>query len=467
MRRLLPLLLLTGCLDFDHFLRLPPSDSGVPEDLLLIDAAAFPPSDSGVPEDLLLIDATAFPIDAASSPPDLAPKPIGSITFASPNTMTLSQCQSISALTSGYFDKIGNHRGLAVACQGAKPGNQIMDEGVVIAMVTSAPQVHPVQIAQTSRISGTHSINYPLEIAAGRLDSDNYPDLALGTRWNLQGLKGNGDGTFAAPTIIAQNNNAYELVTSSPAQGNPVLAVGDFNGAGIDDIAMAALLPGSIPGLMLRVDTSITTFKLAGTVWNRMILANFDGPHVALLMATVAPQHSLGVMIKNQNLLEEIFGYNAPGENQDAAAADFNGDGKTDLVWGYNTTTDMGEPEGSFILSFNQGAGIFSPNQIFPTKAKGKRVGFRRLATADFNSDGKIDLAVYTYNGGYVLVYPNTGDYTNGGKNIFASDPLVFPVAWQSSGASMVTDDLDQDGRPDIVLSFPNSLLIALINETP
>jgi hypothetical protein len=102
-------------------------------------------------------------------------------------------------------------------------------------------------------------------------------------------------------------------------------------------------------------------------------------------------------------------------------AADFNLDGKLDLaVFG-----------GTGFLLLGNGDGTFRQGVTLPSTST-------PVATADFNGDGKPDLAVGTPSG--IGIYLGKGDGT------FAP-PAVIPG---SSAACIATGDLNGDGKPDI-----------------
>jgi FG-GAP-like repeat len=113
--------------------------------------------------------------------------------------------------------------------------------------------------------------------------------------------------------------------------------------------------------------------------------------------------------------------------------ADFNGDGKPDLL-----TIDSGTPT----LSFGNGDGTFK---------QGPAVSGSPLAVADFNGDGELD--ILEQGTGTLLVLLGNGDGT------FQS-PVSTP-----SGASLnaiVVTDLNGDGKSDVLGLFNGMLMVYL-----
>lgn len=124
----------------------------------------------------------------------------------------------------------------------------------------------------------------------------------------------------------------------------------------------------------------------------------------------------------------------------DSVAADFDGDGDTDVaVNDSRPSGDSYEPVGVVLLR-NDGHGRFAPPEP---------VGFAgfvtRLASGDFNGDGRVDLAA-TANRAVAVAYS-----TNDGR--FAASEAM---AVEGSIASITGSDLDGDGDTDLVVGASN-----------
>ena len=115
-------------------------------------------------------------------------------------------------------------------------------------------------------------------------------------------------------------------------------------------------------------------------------------------------------------------------------ASDFNGDGIPDLA-----TANFGSNNGTVLLG--TGSGAFSSAGIFPTGT-----GPFALTTGDFNGDGKVDLAAVNFNGSSVAVLIGTGNGT------FNPAPL-FLVPTGVSPTDVVAADFNGDGREDLAVS--------------
>jgi hypothetical protein len=114
-----------------------------------------------------------------------------------------------------------------------------------------------------------------------------------------------------------------------------------------------------------------------------------------------------------------------------AASADFNGDGFADAV-----TANEGSDSISVLLG--NGDGTLRAGVQYPTGAAP-----RKLAIADFNADGRPDIAVACFSGGADVLL-------NSGNGTFAP---AFNVGFGGQNTGIAAGDLNGDGRPDLVVT--------------
>lgn len=120
------------------------------------------------------------------------------------------------------------------------------------------------------------------------------------------------------------------------------------------------------------------------------------------------------------------------------AAGDLDGDGKPDLVLVNTNPASI-----SVYRNTSSGAAItFSTNQDYPSNNYPYAI-----AIGDVDGDGKPDIVIADYSGGVVSVYRNTG--TPG--NISFAARVDIPAG--SGPSSVAIGDVDGDGKPDLAIT--------------
>jgi hypothetical protein len=223
------------------------------------------------------------------------------------------------------------------------------------------------------------------DIKAADFNADGSLDLAFVNE--LSGVSpvdlGYGKGAF---------NSAGDLFhTNGFAEG---AAVGDFNADGKLDVIVASggttAIPGS--GLAVSLGNGDGTFTqgsvspiLLGSLLSSIVTGDFNGDGKLDLAVTDSAGNAVIVLLGNG---DGTFGLptTIPVGNKPESiiAADFNNDGKLDLAV-------VNNGDGTVTLLLGNGDGTFTQASGSPYAVG---LGAFQIAAADFNGDGKLDLAV-------------------------------------------------------------------------
>ena len=258
-----------------------------------------------------------------------------------------------------------------------------------------------------------------------------------------------GDGGAAPHFACASDAGfgfAQDYLGGNTTAAETYLAVGDFNGDGITDVAVAC------------IDGTVNLFQAtAAGKWGTPVVYDAGLGHVYVTTADlekagrtdVLTLDNVGnrVLIYKTSVGTSLTGvasasYPTGTSPTRLAVADFNGDGTLDLA-----VTNAAD--GTVGTLLGQSGGTFASMVASPAGADPTG-----LAVGDFNGDGKPDLAVTNLGQGTVSVLLGVGDGT-------FSSPATYPVG--SSPLTVAVGDLRHAGRQDLVVANSQSNTLSVL----
>jgi hypothetical protein len=262
-------------------------------------------------------------------------------------------------------------------------------------------------------------VSNPQDMTLADFNGDSHPDIVVGSYHDnsVYSLLNDGTGHFGTP--IATNARG----------GVTALYAADFNGDGKTDVVVGVAI-SSLPA----------TFDIG------FLQGNGDGTFVSPADANFQPVEGA---FSRRNFIENM-------------APDLNGDGKPDVVFGYNSTGDGSD--NYVTVGLNRGDGTFAIAQYVASPGPGgsstrANVGDpNSVAVGDSNDDGKPDIAVLATGG--VQGGPQPRDIVAFNNGVGTFTPVIGYPPPNMTGTDLAIGDFNGDGKPDIaVLDVSGSVL--------
>ncbi len=314
------------------------------------------------------------------------------------------------------------------------------------------------QIGTTPCINQFEASNCALSV--GDFNHDGNADLVATSGYDnmVFVLLGHGDGTFTFA------NGSPITVGNFPE----AVKIGDFNGDGLQDLAVANAKDNTISILLGNGDGTFA--QAAGSPFPVgafpffLVVADFDGNGKADIAVSNANDNTVSILLGNgDGTFTEAAGSPIPNFNYNPGpiiAADFNGDGKADLAVSNFTPSTPGSPLGNVVVLLGKGDGTFNNAPGSPITVG---VDPFALAAADYNQDGKTDLAVDNY--GLITQFPTQTLSVLLGQGDGTFAPLGTPIQLGDSPNDLVTADFNGDGATDFAIpELANNNVTILLN---
>jgi beta-lactam-binding protein with PASTA domain len=275
----------------------------------------------------------------------------------------------------------------------------------------------------------------PQSIVVGDFNGDGIPDIAAGSNGYVSILIGNGNGTFKAANNLAALSNNQLMAAAAFETGKPTGILTVSNSASPTDNTQLILSDGS-GGEIVEVPFSLPCGSASA-----VLTADFNGDGKPDFVAAcqVSGNSVLAIFLGNGN---GTFGAPTIIPTGDTilaiGAGNIRGNGKTDIaVVGVLSGTSSMQ---TITVYENDGSGNFTGGPSVTSTG----VSPTSMVVADFNGDGKSDLALANSGGNNVTIL--LGD----GKGSFtqAASPQTG-----SSPSSIAVGDFNGDGIPDLAVA--------------
>jgi FG-GAP-like repeat len=329
----------------------------------------------------------------------------------------------------------------------------------LVTTITGAEAISYLNQSGTSFLQGspfTPMDNGPMVVGLGDMDEDGCVDaVELGTYGYVTIAKGTCDGNFTQGPPIGLVGDL-----------EPAIDVVDVNGDGHLDVVGSAVFygfetvgEGAQAGYLVSVFKGDGKGNLApvqlyrgGTSAYSLVVTDLTGDGKPEIVTANSFENTASVFLNDgsgnyDGPQGEAIGYtsgviNAPIPNSPMETADFNGDGKPDLV--LVELGELAEDPSQLTVMLNDGTGKFLPAVQSPITA-GANVPYPEFIPGNFRNATHADVVYLTKfsSSNVVAFFPGDGDGTFAAPTTLAT--LPYPL-------KLVAGDFNNDGKLDFVV---------------
>ncbi len=392
------------------------------------------------------------------TPPDIASTNVQIRISDAADGSPVDYSDAVFTVCDPYFNKGGS-----LPSSTGAPAQQValgdFNEDSVLDLVTTTPAGLSMRFGQGAGGAGNGSFGSEnaLSFAAtartvivADVNEDGRLDLVAGmedgrimiARGNGTGAVGN--GTFASPTSVAGGSSLRDVIAADVNEDGRVDLVaadlaGDrvlvYAGGGTNGTSNGTFgAPSSIPVDGARV-VRAADFDEDGIV--DLAVGTEGSPTTNVLLL-----RGLGIGAKGDGTFARSDSIGTIGDVPDLEIGDFNEDGRVDLAW-------LDNPANALRVSLGTGTGSNGDGHFVAAVATPTLGVTSALVAADFNRDGRMDLAAANLTGDALWIYLAKGTGSVGNGTFIRT--LQLGDAYDQMTA-LATEDLLEDNRSDLMV---------------